>query len=350
MPTSELAAAETLLEAKVLLENRELDSALQKFYEAESQGADACMAAAGRWGCWMLKGEFERAWKESDRIRALQSNDPHRFWNGEALEHQHIMLRCLHGFGDAIQFLRYGPEMAKIAQSITLQVAPGLLPLFSETSGSEISGHKPPWANAVITWQEQEPFWNMQIECMELPYLFRTTVKTIPPPLSCLPFVQSHKKDNLLHVGLVWNAGEWNPSRSIPIAELKSLLPTKDVAFHNLQGGAAWKEWSLVSEECRIRTPSIPDGIVNLLAAVSRMDLIITVDTLAAHLGGTLGKPVWLLLQHAADWRWMIERKDSPWYPSITIFRRGRTESWRSLIQHVQSSLEDLLPGKIKRG
>lgn len=328
----------------MLLENREMDVALRHFYEAESLGADPDSTAAGRWTCWMLKGEFERAWQESDRIRQLQSSDPHRYWDGQALDQRHILLRCLHGFGDDIQFLRYLPQLRAIAKSITLQVPPPLLPLF----------RRMPCVDTVITWKEPEPSWDTQIECMELPYIFRTTLENIPSPLMCLPPQEESRREisrrkDLLHVGLVWSAGEWNPSRSISTATLKPLLRMKGVAFHNLQGGAASKEWPLLSKECHILTAPVPDGILNLAAAIEEMDLIITVDTLAAHLGGTLGKPVWLLLQYAADWRWMIDRQDSPWYPSMAIFRRGRTENWSSLIWRVQKCLENFLTERVSR-
>jgi hypothetical protein len=327
-----------LQEARHFLEHRSLDLALKSFYEAEDEGADACSAAAGRWECWMLKGDFERAWKESDWLREAQSHDPYRFWDGQPLDGRDVILRCLHGYGDAVQFLRYLPRLQQNTKSLSLQVPPALLPLFC----------KIPWANTVITWQELEPHWDAQIECLELPYIFRATLKNIPGVLSYWQFPEKarstiRQRDGLLHVGLVWNSGDWNPSRSIPITEFKPLLQTEGAAFHNLQGGPAKEKWSLVQEDCFAQTSSIPDGIENLARAIAHVDLVITVDTLAAHLSGTLGTPVWLLLQPVADWRWMLERQNSPWYPSMTIFRRGMSEDWNSLILRVKQSLARII-------
>jgi hypothetical protein len=338
MPFPQENSATILRRAQYYLECRDLDGALNSFYEAEAKGADASSAAAGRWECWMLKGEFERAWKESDLLRISQRQDPHRFWDGLALNGRDVMLRYLHGYGDAIQFLRYLPQLQQITRSLTLQVPPALLPLFC----------KVPWANAVITWEQQESPWDTQIECMELPYIFRTTLANIPNVLSCWQFDEdtnskTYLNDKPFKVGLVWNAGEWKPSRSIPITEFKLLMQTRAIAFHNLQGGVAKEEWSLVDKVCSTQTPQLPDGIPSLARAIVSMDLVITVDTLAAHLSGTLGTPVWLLLEPAADWRWMVDRRDSPWYPSMTIFRCGRMEDWGSLTLRVQKQLELLL-------
>lgn len=345
MQTSQSAGVEPLMEAQHLLWNREVDSAVRRFREAEIQGANISSVAAGLWECWMLKGEFEQAWRESDRIRRIQAYDPHCFWDGRSLENRHLMLRCLHGYGDAVQFLRYLPELRSLARSLTIQVPPAMLSLFRDTEWAS-------WADAVITWNDQEPYWDSQIECMELPYIFRTTLNNIPSALSPLTFPETYefespKKRDILHVGLIWNAGEWNPSRSIAISEFQPLTEVGEIAFFNLQGGSAAQDWPLLERYCSIPTEPTPNGISNLAHRISQLDLVISIDTLAAHLSGALGVPVWLLLQHSADWRWMLNRRDSPWYPSMTVFRCGRQEDWGTVIQQVRKQLKDLVLARV---
>src|SRR4051794_37317355 len=109
------AAEKMLLDAEERLDARDLAAAVDKFYAAEALGADADRCSAGRWMTSMLRGDFASAWSESDAIRRRGTVDPHRFWNGEEIRGKRLMVRCLHGFGDAVQFLRYAPALQSLA-------------------------------------------------------------------------------------------------------------------------------------------------------------------------------------------------------------------------------------------
>ncbi len=275
------------------------------------------------WWHHMLAGDFEAAWQINDARRLAAVPDPHRMWNGSPIDGRHLILRCLHGLGDAIQLLRYVPLIRARAASLTVEVPPGLLEL----------AHYLPGVDRVITWGEHAPAtppaWDLQLEINELPYLFRTTLGTIPPPLHLhLPESARTRARQLLspmptpRIGLAWESAAWNPERSIPLALLAPLF-TLPATFVSLQLPVAEAANAALLAAHHIRTASqAGPGLVSLAAVIAELDLVLTVDTLAAHLAATLHRPTCLLLQHEADWRWLSTRTDSPWYPTLRLYRQ----------------------------
>lgn len=325
-----------------LLSARRLSEALDLFRRAESFGAGADRCAAGRWMVYMLLGDFELAWAESDGIRRRGAPDPHRFWQGESLRDKRVMLRCLHGFGDAVQFLRYVPRLREIACELIVEVSPQFQELAFCFDGVE----------EVITWGERAQastsVWDVQIESNELPFVFRTRLSDLPLATNYLKIpldrdrtraVRAPSRD-VLRVGLAWTAGAWNPQRSVPFVGMRSLLEIDGCEFWSLQagpnvvGGKSFPAGTTLRED-----PGCRDSIKGLAAKISQLDLVITVDTLAAHLAGALGVPAWVLLQHEADWRWLHEVDHSPWYPSLRLFRQPKAGDWKSVICAVKDAL-----------
>lgn len=330
-----------LEKAEVLLDQRDT-GAKHLFDAAEACGADPDRCAAGRWMAHMFTGDFRSAWVESDAIRKRGGPDPHRMWTGESLKDRHIIVRCLHGYGDAIQFLRYAPYLRNLAAKVTYEVPPALYELAPYIEG----------VDNVITWGRLAPslpvFWDTQIEVMELPYIFRTDVFDLPvtqnyvhPPQSRCNCVNRKLGRNHPRVGVVWAGGEWNQSRSIPFSVFSQLMSDSECEFWSLQGGSAQGDWNQLPPSPRLRdSADLGDGILNLACVISQMDLVITVDTLAAHLAGAMGIPAWVLLQRAADWRWMASGSSSPWYPSLRLFRQhAAAEDWDRLIAEVRQEL-----------
>jgi ADP-heptose:LPS heptosyltransferase len=137
----------------------------------------------------------------------------------------------------------------------------------------------------------------------------------------------------ILNVGLVWSSGDWNPARNVDLAELLPLTRIDGVQLFSLQRGEAAERLralkSTVCTECDSGT------VLDTAAAILNLDLIISVDTMVAHLAGALGKPVWLLLPFSADWRWMAAREDSPWYPTMRLFRQARRGDWKRVIERL---------------
>src|SRR3954452_10799226 len=156
--------------ARDALNDMRLGDALRLFTEAEGAGSDPDICAAGRWTCHMLRGQFEKAWEESDAIERRGRPDPHRFWNGTSFRGKHVMIRCLHGLGDTIQFIRFIPSIREQAATVTLEAQPGLKTLLEQAG----------IADDVMTWGEAEPYWNQQIEINELPKILRVTEASIP--------------------------------------------------------------------------------------------------------------------------------------------------------------------------
>jgi hypothetical protein len=335
------SAEATLREAEKLLDARDLVKALDIFNAAERQGADADRCAAGRWMVWMLRGEFASAWRSSDAIRRRGAPDPHRFWNGEDIVGKRLIVRCLHGFGDAVQFLRYAPALRGLAREVTFQVAPRFVELARCFDRVE----------QVITWDEEAPHpppaWDVQMEVMELPYFFRTELRDLPvaerylrlPEPAAGRVTKKMGQPNAARVGVVWSAGEWNLSRCVPYDLLAPFFELDDCEFWNLQGPDASAERPSRGSPVLREAEDCRNSIFALASVISQLDLVISVDTLAAHLAGALGVPAWVMLQHAADWRWMTGTARSPWYPSLRLFRQPRPGDWKAVVCDIQGAL-----------
>lgn len=341
-----------LEEAEELLRDRDLSAALAAWHYAENLGADPDRCAAGRWQTYMLLGKFEEAWRESDAIRRRGALDPHRFWEGEELTGKRVILRCLHGLGDAVQFLRYAPGLRAQASKLIVEVPPNLLTLAPALDG----------IGEVISWGESAPpfvpHWDVQVEVNELPYAFRTQscdlpVATeylrLPHALRCNAELRSFDRSRF-RVGVVWAGGLWNASRSVPFNLLLPIFQTSNCEFWNLQGGRSREAWRSLSGGSHLHSAQECTGSVTKLAAlIAQLDLVLTCDTLAAHLAGALGTTAWVMLEYAADWRWQHDRLDSPWYPSLRLFRQPHAGDWRTVIENVRISLEQCASSRASR-
>lgn len=306
---------------------------------------DRC--SSGRWMAAMLDGDFEAAWRESDAIRARGAPDPHRFWNGEELRDARVIVRSLHGLGDAVQMFQYAPRLQQIAAHVVFEVPPRMLGLAPFFEG----------VGEVVTWgesaPEKPPTWEVQVEITELPYLFRTTLEGLPIATNYLKLPDEMLRQaahamglaTQPRIGVVWASGVWNRDRSIPLPMLEPMVREASAEFWGLQGGMAAEEarsW-IKAGMLQDATAMCGDGLVALAATIANLDLVITVDTLAAHLAGALGKEAWVMLQYAADWRWMIAREDCPWYPTLRLFRQSKPGDWNGTIDRVRKALQNFI-------
>jgi hypothetical protein len=330
-----------LSSAEGLLGARKLTLALECFHIAEMRGVGSDRCAAGRWMVHMLRGDFASAWQECDAIRGRGAPDPHRFWNGEDISNRRLIVRCLHGLGDTVQFVRFAAQLNERAAKVIWEISPAmkyLAPCFHAVKH-------------LVTWEDEcreGRDWDMQVEVMELPYIFRTTLLDLPIASRYLTLPSRTVRQTIMEmgprtvprIGVVWSAGSWNAARSIPFALLRPLCDTPGCEFWNLQGGPDRQAGAQLEAGMLLRdSAGCNDGVLRLAGVISQLDLVITVDTLAAHLAGSLGVPVWLLLQHAADWRWMEGRVDSPWYPSLRVFRQPAPGAWPDVIRAVEDKL-----------
>jgi Glycosyltransferase family 9 (heptosyltransferase) len=313
--------------------------AFQSSYVARNQ--HRLIDYAARWMEHMRRGEFGRAWRISDSLlrhhlaAPCAADDVPRhqqvIWSGASLRDKRVLVRCYHGLGDTIQFIRYIPLLKTIAAQVTVWAQPALIPLLSTACGID----------RMIPLHDGTPDceYDADVEVMELPYVFRTTVETIPAGVPYFHVDPSKLDDRKMKVGLVWRGGDWDPGRNVPFDLIRRLAELQEVSFYMLQQDAS-------ALECHERFKTIlPPGADALTTArlMRALDLVVSVDSMPAHLAGALGVPTWTLLQKKADWRWMNDRSDSPWYPTMRLFRQRQAADWQPLIARVQTELRAVL-------
>lgn len=278
------------------------------------------------WTRHMLRGDFESAWQISD---GLVRDGLHRpVWNGISFQGKRVLIRCVHGLGDTIQFIRYVRCLHEAgAVEISAQMHPPLVPLVGTT----------PFLNRAFGWDASAEF-DSDIEVMELPWAFRTTADNVP---ATIPYLLPETVGQPLRrrgvegrIGLVWSSSSWDISRSIPVHEFEALGRFCPVSLQHgpehVQGASEpWLEY------CGEQT----SDLIETALQVQRLRLLITVDTMIAHLAGSLGIPVWVLLKKDADWRWIEGRCDCPWYPSMRLFRQTECGHWAIPIRRIAQAI-----------
>ena len=295
------------------LEERHPLLAAQQFEAAIALGLDPMIGLYERWKTWMLLGEFERAWQETDRIESERRRgrrvEGHLIWNGAGFRNKVVLLRSDHGLGDAIQFLRYAPLLKDQCRHLIVKAKPILIPLLRTL----------PYIDKAIPSSAPDPEFEVEMELTELPYIFRTTLQTIPAGVPYIRII-NHEPANSgngsgnLNVGLVWASGPFNTRRSAGLAALRQLSAIPGLSFLSLQWGPDWVQAHTSNPGLAISNAfqPIPEDLIETALAVLQVDLVLTVDTMIAHLAGALAKPVWVLLHFDSDWRWMLDRFDSP--------------------------------------
>lgn len=323
-------------QAEEQLRRMQVTEALRLYELAERAEYEADACAGARWICHMLLGNFEQAWNESNAIESRGKPDLHRFWDGQSFKGRKVLIRCLHGLGDTIQFIRYAPLIRQQARALTIEAQPALKRLIQEAR----------LADQVITWGEMEPAWDQQMEVIELPRIFRTTKTSIPSGVPYLdvfsaPLIGPYDGRRSLRVGVVWASSAYNAARSMTLEQMAPLFKIPEVEFFSLQAG---KEQADL-QRCPARIENLlneSECVLGTATKLKTLDLIITVDTMMAHLAGAMARPVWTLLPFQCDWRWMIGREDSPWYPTMRLFRQRQPGDWDGVVKEARQALTAL--------
>jgi tetratricopeptide (TPR) repeat protein len=311
----------------------------------DPQFADAHLSASL---CRLLLGDFERGWAEYEwrgrlaEYRFLDLAQPR--WQGkEDLTGKKIVLYGEQGFGDTLQFARYAQAVSKKGAKVILWVQPPLKSLLSTISNVQVLSQKQPF-----------PPCDYQCPLGSLPLAFNTRLDTIPAPVAYLTAPASAIKKwerifgpgNQPKVGIVWSGGtvtRHDFKRSIPLAELLALeeVPVELVSLQ--KEVRADDERVLKTHDEIVHFGAKLEDFSDTAAVVSLMDLVITVDTSVAHLAGAMGKPVWVLLPFSPDWRWRLNRADSPWYPTARLFRQPSIGDWKSVVEDVKRNLNEFV-------
>ena len=284
--------------------------------------------------------QYEFRWTQ-DPLLSLRPPFRRPVWSGQDLHGRTILLRSEQGVGDVIQFIRYAPLLKARGANVVLQLRKGIDELARGFHGID----------TIVEPNSPYPAFDFYIHPMSLPRVFGSDLDTIP---ASVPYIDVDPErverlrarigsDDALKVGLVW-AGDpahlRDRQRSISLAQLAPLASVRGLRFFSLQKGPAAEQISSANGGIALTDlgPELRD-FADTAAAISLLDLVVCVDTSVAHLAGALGKPVWVLLPVPADWRWMEEPEDSPWYPTMRLFRQRSAGGWPDVVGRVTASL-----------
>lgn len=340
---------------------RELEKAAAH-YEAAVELNGSFAKAHFNLGMTLLQlGDLPRGWAEcewrwqTEQFTAFQCPQPR--WDGQDIPDKTLLVHTEQGAGDAIQFIRYIPLVAPRCQRIVLVCVPELMPLFATIA--EIAQIKPPGDIALAEFDVYVPL-------MSLPYLLGTTLQTIPATTPYLTVPESHihkhqldltqtnplvvgagGDSSLMKVGIVWGGSPTHKNdrhRSCKLTDFLPILQTPGIDFYSLQKGKRTSELEDLPPEIQIKDMGGQlHDYGDTAAIISQLDLLISVDTSVVHLAGALGKPVWTLLCFNPDWRWMVAGEETPWYPTMGLFRQPQPGDWHSVFQRVQQELLDVM-------
>lgn len=284
----------------------------------------------------MRRGDFATAWKISDALLLSRRNEDQwrlqrwqqSIWNGSDVAGKRVLVRCYHGLGDTIQFIRYASLLKKVAAEVIVWVQPSLIPLLRGVSGID----------RLLPLHDGVPDveYDVDVELGELPFVFRTTMKSIPAEVPYV-FVEPARlaSNGRLRVGLIWESGDWDMRRSVPFSQVRRLSEVARVEWHILQREPLRAGW-----DGKLGVISGGDNPLDDARVMRALDLVISVDTMTAHLAGALGQKTWTLLPFNSDWRWMLDRDDSPWYPTMRLFRQPAPGRWDVVIDQVVRELK----------
>ena len=296
--------------------------------------------------CWLSLGRWQQGWPQYEwrwRYAAVNRSRPPRIappWDGySSLQGKRLLIDYEQGYGDCLQFCRFVPTLAALGANIQLRIQPALRPLLGSLSGVQ----------RLISDEPPTPC-DYQLNLMSLPALLAITPENIPAsqgylsaPAERVAHWQSRLTDvGRPRIGLVWAGNPHHSNdrqRSLPLAQLLAALPSGpsylSLQRHLSAEDAAW-------------LPTRPDicplgeeltDFADTAALCSQLDRVICVDTAVAHLCGALGVPVWILLPFAADWRWLRQREDSPWYATARLFRQSQPGDWHGVLVQISDRL-----------
>jgi len=337
--------------AGVLRDLGHTDEARDFYERAVARDPNSAVARFNRGLALLLEGDFSAGWADYEQrrdafdliARRCQTNRPE--WQGEALAGRTILLSSEQGLGDAIQFARFAPLLEAMGGRVVLRVQQPLVRLFAAAFPTM----------RVIGRNEPIPSFDCHLPLMSLPWRLGTTLATIPadvPYLVVAAEAGAHWRRRLaaatgVKIGLAWSgnpATKHDRLRSIPLRTLLPHLPREGVSLFSLQKDVRPDDQStLATDGAHITDLSDALGdFADTAAALSALDLVISVDSAVAHLAGALARPTWVLVHEALDWRWLRHRADSPWYPTLRLFRQSRAREWSDVLVRLGAAVRTL--------
>jgi tetratricopeptide (TPR) repeat protein len=316
--------------------------------EPEHPGARNCRAL---W--WLQHGDFARGWPEYEWRWAVHGVTRRTFrepqWDGSALQGRTILLYAEQALGDTIHVIRYAPLVKERGGTVVVECQPPLAPLLAGCPGID----------RLVPRGSPLPPFDVQAALLSLPRLFGTTPETVPanvPYLFARPDLVAawHREltaEPAFKVGIAWQGSltfAGDRMRSAPLRHFAPLARVEGVRLLSLQKGPGREQLRSVAGRFAVTDlgstlDETTGAFVDTAAVMMNLDLVVTTDTSVAHLAGALGVPVWVALSVGPDWRWLLEREDSPWYPSMRLFRQSRPHDWDEVFERMAAELRRTL-------
>lgn len=341
--------------AKAVLDQGKVDDGLAYVNQALRIHPTHPIARYNRALMLLQKGEFQQGFPEYEWRLKTVDFPPCPFkqpvWDGSDFSGKTLLLHAEQGLGDTIQFIRYVPLVVERGGRVIVTCHQPLMRLLSTMPGID----------QFIPLGMPLPTFDTYAPLLSLPGILGTTLDTVPnqvpylqpPKLSfSLPTLEAEMaatspgriQNPKLKVGLVWSGGnlyKQNQTRSFSLQEFQPVLEVPEISFYSLQKGIPQLEIAELGWQSRLMDLSEQlQDMADTAAAIAQLDLVITVDTSVAHLAGALATPVWVLLAHVADWRWLLHREDSPWYPTMRLFRQSHPGDWQGVMHRVIAALQ----------
>ena len=325
---------------------RRFEDAIYAYKKAIQISPDHVMAHYNLGTLYLKLNDLNKGLKEYEWRQQRKDFKKHAFsqpyWKGESFKGKSLLIWVEQGFGDTIQFIRYVSLVKPRGGQIIVICQPEMARLLKTVSGID----------QVITAKDIIPQIDYQIPLLSLPYIFKTQHETIPnqvpyffPSMSIQSalYKKIHSYSKPFKIGLVWISSPTDPKRSCALDNLLFLGQVEDCNLFGFQLTMNQEDITVANSLNIIDLGQFMKDFYDTASAVQYMNLVITVDTAVAHLAGAMGIPVWLMLHYDADWRWLLDRSDSPWYPTMKLYRQVMPESWDHVIQTIEKDLIDLL-------
>ena len=333
----------------VLRDLSKFDGALACWEEALRLKPQYAAPRLNRALVWLLMGNFEQGWTEYEwrwtKKGMVQRPFRQPLWTGFPLEGRTLLIHAEQGMGDTLNFIRYAALAKERGGRVIVECQPALHQLVSTC----------PAVDQVVSLNTPLPHFDAHIPLLSLPRVLCTTLATIPTNVPYLfpaaGLVERWKKEigslRAFKIGISWQGDpkhEGDLYRSVPLTRFAPLAKQAGVHLFSLQKGPGVEQLREVTVRFSVTAlGSKFETFADTAAALKNLDLVITVDSAVAHCAGALGIPVWVLLPKVPDWRWLLEREDSPWYPTMRLFRQKELKNWQEVFERMQAVLAERL-------
>ena len=333
-----------------------LDEALASAQRALEVNPDYLEARKNRAVIRLFQGDYDRGWPEFEVRFQCKDYSPNPFsqpkWDGGSLDGRRILLHAEQGLGDTIQFIRYAKIARKRGGFVILRVAKALRKLLTNFSG----------ADELITDDQPTPPFDVQASLMSLPAIVGTSLDTVPadvPYVTADPTIVASWRMELerrptFKIGIAWQGNpqfRGDRTRSLPLACFEPLAALPNVELISLQKGLGCEQLAALQGRFQVtdfsaRLDETTGPFMDTAAIMAAIDLVITSDTSTAHLAGALGATTWVALAAVPEWRWMLNRANTPWYPTMRLFRQPSPGDWSTVFEHMAAHLAEFLANR----